>query len=136
MSQSELARRMDRPVQAINEILRGVKAITPDTALQLEAVLGVPGDFWVRLDADYRFNRARLANAKKPRIVSHHTDTNRFSDVARTEARAASTGAFIGKHINLKKSARTKVAATSGGAKGRAPSKIAKRANPGRSRSK
>jgi HTH-type transcriptional regulator/antitoxin HigA len=36
MNQSELARRMGRPQQAINEIVRGVKAITAETALQLE----------------------------------------------------------------------------------------------------
>jgi addiction module HigA family antidote len=73
MSQSELARQMNRPVQAINEIINGGKAITAETALQLEEVLGIPGSFWVRLEADYRYNKARLAGPKrmtKPRVLA------------------------------------------------------------------
>lgn len=42
ITQAELARRMDRPPQAINEILKGEKAITPETDLQLEQVVSVP----------------------------------------------------------------------------------------------
>ncbi len=60
LSQAELARRADRPVQAINEIVRGTKEITPETALQLERVLGVPAHIWTRLEADYRYVKARL----------------------------------------------------------------------------
>lgn len=66
MSQSELARQMRRPQQAINEIVRGVKAITPQTALQLERVTGVPAHIWTRLEADYRLNKARLEALEKP----------------------------------------------------------------------
>jgi len=60
MSQAELARRAGRPVQAINEIIRGTKEITPETALQFERVLGVPAHIWTRLEADYRYARVRL----------------------------------------------------------------------------
>ncbi len=60
MSQTELARRMERPVQTVNEIIRAVKAITPETALQIERVLGTPAYVWVRLEADYRLDKARL----------------------------------------------------------------------------
>ena len=45
---------MGRPVQNINLIVLGRKAITPRTALELEQVLGVPAHVWVRLEADYR----------------------------------------------------------------------------------
>ena len=60
LSQAELARRTRRPAQAINEIIRGTKEITPETALQFERVLGVPAHIWTRLEADYRHTRARL----------------------------------------------------------------------------
>lgn len=40
MSQRELARQMKRPIPAINEIIRGKKRVTADTALDLEAVWG------------------------------------------------------------------------------------------------
>ncbi len=61
MSQAELARRTARPVQAINEIVHGKKAITAATALALEQALGVPAHVWMHLEADYRLTAARVA---------------------------------------------------------------------------
>lgn len=76
ISQSELARRMGRPVQAVNEIIRGVKQITGATALQLEDVLGISAEFWIRLEGDYQLNKARLARkktkARAARVASSH----------------------------------------------------------------
>jgi len=61
MSQKELARRMGRPSNAINEIVRGKKAITAETALQLEEVMPeIPARFWLNLEADYRLTRALI----------------------------------------------------------------------------
>jgi HTH-type transcriptional regulator/antitoxin HigA len=65
LSQAELARRMDRPVQAINEIARGTKEITPETAIQLERVLGVPAHIWLGLETEYQHTKARLADRKR-----------------------------------------------------------------------
>lgn len=59
ISQAELARRMGRPPQAINEIIKGEKAITPDTALQLEQVLGVSAQLWSNLEAEFRLILAK-----------------------------------------------------------------------------
>jgi len=42
MTQAELAARAGRPKKTINEIIRGKAAITHETALQFERVLGVP----------------------------------------------------------------------------------------------
>lgn len=60
MTQKELAARLDRPPQVVNEIIRGKKAITPETALELEKVLGIPASFWVNLEATYRMTIARI----------------------------------------------------------------------------
>lgn len=65
LTQAELARRAGRPPQAINEIVRGTKEITPDTALQFERVLGVPAHIWTRLEADYRYVKARLEDHER-----------------------------------------------------------------------
>ena len=54
ISQSELAERMGRPKKTINEIIKGKTAVTPDTALQLERVLGVPASFWNNRVRQYR----------------------------------------------------------------------------------
>ena len=65
MSQTELAARLGRPVQLVNEIIHGKKAITDDTALDLGRVLGVPAAFWVNLEQNYRTTRARLREPER-----------------------------------------------------------------------
>lgn len=60
MTQSELARRLDRPIKTVNEIINGKAAITSDTAIQLERVLGVSARFWTGLESLYRDSQARL----------------------------------------------------------------------------
>lgn len=46
MSQAEFAERCGRPKKTICEIISGKTAITPETAIQFETVLGVPASFW------------------------------------------------------------------------------------------
>lgn len=58
MSQSELARRMARPVKTINEIVQGKAAITPDTAIQLELSLGISAEIWNNLETSFRAHQA------------------------------------------------------------------------------
>jgi len=64
LTQAELARRMGRPSQAINEIIKGEKAITPETAIQLEKVVGVPAYMWSSLEAEYRLIKASQTEAE------------------------------------------------------------------------
>ena len=64
MAQAELARRIGRPIQAVNEIIKGEKAITPATALQLEKALDVPANIWVGLESRYQLIKARLEEKK------------------------------------------------------------------------
>ena len=59
ISQKELARRMKRPLNTINEIINGKKSITADTALQLEEVMPeIPARFWLNMEIDYQLTRA------------------------------------------------------------------------------
>jgi len=60
MTQVELAARIGRPTTVVNEIIKGKKAITPATALQLEHVLGTPAHIWNGLEGDYQLIKARL----------------------------------------------------------------------------
>ena len=59
MSHSELARKLDCRFAKINEILNEKRAITPEFALQLEALLGLPAEVWVSLQAEFDLWRAR-----------------------------------------------------------------------------
>src|SRR5688572_2327580 len=54
MTQADLAARMGRPKTKLNEIINGKKEITPQTALELERVLGVEAAFWSTLESNYR----------------------------------------------------------------------------------
>ena len=58
-SQVELARRTNRPVKTINEIVNGKAAITPDTAIQFELAMGIPARLWLNLERLYGETRAR-----------------------------------------------------------------------------
>jgi len=64
MSQVDLAKRMDRPIKTINEIIKGTTAITPETAIQIERVLGISASYLCRLEANFQSTKAILAARK------------------------------------------------------------------------
>lgn len=65
LRQSDLAERTGRPRKTINEIIKGKAAITPETALQLELVLGAPAEFWNQREKAFRSSLARQDEAKR-----------------------------------------------------------------------
>ena len=66
ISQKELAKRMGRPVNAINEIINGKKSITAETALQLEEVMPeIPARFWLNLETDFQLTKALVNKRTK-----------------------------------------------------------------------
>ena len=54
MSQKEFAARMDLSEKHISKLINGEVQLTPDVAVRLETVLGVPARFWSNLEAIYR----------------------------------------------------------------------------------
>lgn len=54
MSQAELAERLGRSKEKLNELIKGKAAITKETATKLEYVLGVPVGFWLNLERNYQ----------------------------------------------------------------------------------
>lgn len=54
MSQKEFAARMDMSEKHISKLVNGEVQLTPETAVRLEMVLGVPARFWNNLEAIYR----------------------------------------------------------------------------------
>jgi len=51
MSQSELARAMGVPTNRISQLILGKRSLTAETALRLEAVLGIDAGTWMNLQA-------------------------------------------------------------------------------------
>jgi addiction module HigA family antidote len=53
ITQSELAERLGVSFPRLNEIIRGKRGVTPDTALRLARVVGMSADFWLGLQQDW-----------------------------------------------------------------------------------
>src|ERR1700722_14006112 len=65
ISARELARRCGRSAKLIVEIISGKASLEPETALQLERVLGMDADVWLRMEATYRLFLARADDATR-----------------------------------------------------------------------
>lgn len=65
LTQVKLAAHIGVPVQRINEIIRGKRGITPETAWLLAQAFGTTPEFWVNLQANYD-----LASARPTRSIS------------------------------------------------------------------
>src|SRR6266481_1902521 len=59
------------PVTRINDIVRGKRAITADTALRLARYFGTTPQFWMNLQANYDLELAQ--DARGPEIADHVT---------------------------------------------------------------
>lgn len=61
LSQYALARAIGVPPRRINEIVKGLRGITADTALRLAAFFGTDAQSWINLQSDYELAVARDA---------------------------------------------------------------------------
>lgn len=59
ISQNRLARDLDVPVARINEIVKGKRGITADTALRLGRYFGTSAELWLGLQMDHDIRNAR-----------------------------------------------------------------------------
>ncbi|MGM0610974.1 MAG: HigA family addiction module antitoxin [Thermodesulfobacteriota bacterium] len=53
LTQAELSRRLDVSYPRLNEIIKGRRSVTTDTALRLSRVVGMSADFWLGLQQDW-----------------------------------------------------------------------------------
>lgn len=53
LTQVQLAEHLDVPIQRINELVRGKRGVTPETAWLLAGAFGTTPDFWVNLQTAY-----------------------------------------------------------------------------------
>jgi len=65
-TQTDLAKILNRPVPAINEIVAGKRGITPDTAVALAGAFGTSSELWMNLETTYRLS---LAAPTDPQIA-------------------------------------------------------------------
>lgn len=53
LTQREVAQRLGVSYPRLNEIIKGHRRVTPDTALRLSQVFGMSADFWLGLQQDW-----------------------------------------------------------------------------------
>ncbi len=64
LTQVEAARRMKIPLNRLNEVIRGRRGITADTALRLAQLFEMSPEFWMGLQADWDLWQAAAALRK------------------------------------------------------------------------
>ena len=65
MSVNQLAKLLAVDAARFNEIIRGRRNITADTALRLARYLGTSAEFWMNIQTRYDLEVARRANQKQ-----------------------------------------------------------------------
>ncbi len=65
MTQRELALQMRRPARLVTEIVNGRKAVTADTALDLEKALEIEALQWLNMQSLYDLSVARLRRQQR-----------------------------------------------------------------------
>ena len=64
MSVNQLAKALGITATRLNEVVRGRRGITADTALRLARYLGTSAEFWLGLQLEYDLRTARQARQK------------------------------------------------------------------------
>ena len=76
ISQYRLAHEIAVPPRRINEIVKGQRAISADTALRLGAFFGTDAESWMNLQLDFELRQA------KAKIVKVLSSIHKFDPVA------------------------------------------------------
>lgn len=71
LSQQRVAELLGSSRKQVNEIVNGRAPITSDTALRLERVVGIPAKTWLKYEALYRADLARIADEER---LADHAD--------------------------------------------------------------
>jgi len=69
LTQAELARSLAIPLNRVNELVRGKRGITPQTALLLSEYFKNSPEFWMNLQTAHDLSRALLQMRKRPATV-------------------------------------------------------------------
>ncbi len=67
LTQAQLARALRIPLNRVNELVRGKRGITPESALLLSEYFGNSPEFWMNLQSAHDLSRARQEMRKDMR---------------------------------------------------------------------
>lgn len=66
LTQADLARALHIPLNRVNELVRGKRGITPESALLLSEYFRNSAEFWMNLQTAHDLSRARQEIRKRP----------------------------------------------------------------------
>jgi addiction module HigA family antidote len=66
ITQTALAKHIGVPIRRINEIVRGRRAVSPETAQLLAAALGTSAEFWMAAQSSYDLATHRIDTKIRP----------------------------------------------------------------------
>jgi len=69
LSQKAVAAHIGIPVQRINEVIRGKRGVTPDTAWLLSEALNTSPEFWLSLQATHDLSSHKPKKRVKPLVA-------------------------------------------------------------------
>ncbi len=69
LSQKALATHLGIPIQRVNEIIKGKRGVSPDTAWLLSEAFNMSPEFWLNLQATHDLSSHKPTNHIKPLIV-------------------------------------------------------------------
>ena len=76
LSQQRVADLLGSSRKQVNEIVNGRAPVTYDTAIRLERVVGIPAESWLRYEAAYRADLARIADQENLAAHADEIDPN------------------------------------------------------------
>lgn len=76
LSQQRVADLMGCSRKQVNELVNGRAPVTSDTAIRLERVVGIPADAWLRYEATYRADLARIKDEEDLAAHADEIDSN------------------------------------------------------------
>ena len=60
MKQKELASLMSMPTSVLNDIINGLRALTPEVPVLLQEILGIDASYWLSLQNQYDIDQANI----------------------------------------------------------------------------
>jgi len=95
-SQVDLSRQLGIPLQRVNEIVRGKRGVTAETALLLAARLGTSPEFWLNLQAAHDLGRARAGvSAQRLRSLERAGGRRRLAGTSAAGPKTVGVAAMV-----------------------------------------
>jgi addiction module HigA family antidote len=86
LTQVKLAKAINIPQNRINELVRGKRGITPETALLLAGYFKNSAEFWMNLQTAYDLTQVRAELRKRPRAASRNHSRSAQRSLSRVRA--------------------------------------------------